>query len=338
MGKIRRGFRLARVSWNVIVADPGILVVLFVGAVTSIALDAGLFLLLFRRLPDGGDFRFPGYLVVVPVLFVGNVVSTYCNVVVTVMADRRLRGEEPTVAGAMSVATSRLGRILGWTALSLAVGVFLQVLAERLKLAGTIARNLLGLAWALATTFVVPVIALEDLSATESVRRSAGIFRSKWGESVVAQGTIGVATLLVMLPVVVLAGVVFAFSPPVGIGLGVALLIALSLISGALGAVVRVALYRYAVDGAVLGAFTADDLEGLYGPKRHVWSVRAAPLPARDDTDSSTSAVDIELKKPGWFPDPSARYEFRWWNGERWTSRVRTGDKVSGDLLGEEWT
>jgi hypothetical protein len=329
------------VSWKVIVADPAILVVLFVGLVGSLALTAGSFLLLFRRLPDGGDVRFPGYLAVVPLIWIGNVASTYCNVVVTVMADRRLRGEEPTVTEGMSVATSRLGRILGWTALSLAVGLFLQLLAERLRLAGVIARHLLGLAWALATTFVVPVIALEDAGVPDSVRRSARIFRSKWGESVVAQGTIGFAIFVLVLPIMVGVGMVWAISPPAGVALLVVSLTAWMLLAGALDAVVRVALYRYAVDGAVLGAFTVDDLEASFTPKtkKHLWDVRAAPLPYSDDRGhSSGGAVDLGIDAPGWFSDPSGRHELRWWNGERWTSRVRTGDTVSGDPLGEDWT
>ena len=41
------------------------------------------------------------------------------------------------------------------------------------------------------------------------------------------------------------------------------------IMSGALDAVVDVALYRYAVDGQVLGAFTAADLEATYKPKKH---------------------------------------------------------------------
>ena len=40
------------------------------------------------------------------------------------------------------------------------------------------------------------------------------------------------------------------------------------LISGALDAVVDVALYRYAMDGTVLGAFTAEDLDDVFRPKK----------------------------------------------------------------------
>ena len=93
MSKTRRGLRLAGVSWKVVVADPVILVVLLVGVVGSLVLSAAMFLLLYRRFPEASDLRFPGYLVALPILWVGNVVSSYCNVVVTVdvATDHQLR-------------------------------------------------------------------------------------------------------------------------------------------------------------------------------------------------------------------------------------------------------
>lgn len=267
MSRIKRGLRLAGVSWKVVVADPVMLFVLLVGFVGMVALSAGLFLLLFRRFPEADDFRFPNYLVALPVLWIGSVVTNYCNVVVTVMADHRLRGEEPTVADGMSVATARVGRIVSWTLVSIAVGMLLQLIAERIKLAGPIASRLLGMGWGLATTFVVPVLALEDLPVKDAITRSAGLFKAKWGESVVAQGAIGFALMLVMLPAMAIVAMFVLVSVPLAVVVGVLLIGALILVSGALNAVVTTALYRYAMDGAVLGAFTAEDLEASYRPK-----------------------------------------------------------------------
>ena len=116
--------------------------------------------MLFRRFPTSDDFEFPGYLLALPVLGVGSIVTTYCKVAVSVMADGRLRGNDPTVAEGMNVATAKLNRIISWTAVSIAVGLLLQVIAERFRLMGTLLSNLLGMAWNLGTMFVIPVIAL----------------------------------------------------------------------------------------------------------------------------------------------------------------------------------
>jgi hypothetical protein len=167
----------------------------------------------------------------------------------------------------MSVATSKLGRIVSWTLLSIAVGLLLLVIAERFRLGGVIASRLLGLAWGLGTTFVIPMLALEDITVRHSIKRSASTFKAKWGESVVAQGTVGLAVMVVSIPLFVVAGVVLAVSVPIGIAFAVVVLGGLVLVSGALDAVVDVALYRYAIDGEVLGAFSAADLDTVYRPK-----------------------------------------------------------------------
>src|SRR5262249_21678081 len=177
-------------------------------------------------------------------------------------------GEDSTVADSMSVATAKLDRIVSWTMVSIAVGLLLQVIAERLRLAGAIAARLFGVAWNLATMFVIPVIALEDLPVKGSIRRSASIFKSKWGESVVARGTVGLAVTLVAIALMPVVAVLAFVSTPLAIANAVILFGGLWLISSALDAVVDVALYRYAVDGTVLGAFTAEDLDGTFQPKR----------------------------------------------------------------------
>jgi len=267
MDRMRRGFKLAGVSWRVVLAEPAMMLVLLVGVIGTVALSGGAFALLFRRLPDAGDFRFPNYLVALPVLWFGTLVSSYCNVVVAVMADRRLRGEDAVVTDGMWVATSKFDRILSWTVVSIVVGMFLHALAERLKLGGWLASRLFGLAWGLATTFVVPVLALEDVSVKEAIGRSTSIFRAKWGEAVAAEGAVGLAVFIVMIPVFVLVGVGFAIAVPLGVLTAVVAFGLLLIVSGALDTVVNVALYRYAVDGEVLGAFTATDLDASFQPK-----------------------------------------------------------------------
>lgn len=34
---------------------------------------------------------------------------------------------------------------------------------------------------------------------------------------------------------------------------------------------------------------------------------------------------------PAWHPDPFARHQRRWWDGERWSSRVRDDDRIGID-------
>ncbi len=49
---------------------------------------------------------------------------------------------------------------------------------------GRLVVRLIGVAWTLASYFVVPVLAEEDLGPIEALRRSADLFRETWGEQV----------------------------------------------------------------------------------------------------------------------------------------------------------
>ena len=72
---------------------------------------------------------------------------------------------------------------------------------------------------------------------------------------------------LVALPVCAVVALLVAIAAPIGIAAGIVLIGGLILVSGALDAVVQVALYRYAVDGEVLGAFSAADLDASFRQK-----------------------------------------------------------------------
>ena len=267
MGRFGRGMRLAAASGRVIAADPVILLVILAGVVGMVAVSGGLYLAIFQRIPTHHDLSFPHDLISLPVLWFGSVASSYCAVVVAVMADKRLRGQIPRVSEGIAVANARCGRILTWTLVSIVVGMVVQTIAERIKL-GWLVAKIVGFTWGLATTFVVPVLALEDVSVRDAIRRSAAVFRAKWGESVVAEGSIGVVLGIALIPAVLATVTVWVTIGEVAAAVvGVLLVGTLLLLSSALTAVVDVAVYRFAVDGATLGGFGAADLEGSFRPK-----------------------------------------------------------------------
>lgn len=271
-GRFSRGVRLARVSWSVVASEPATLVLVLAGFVAYLAITAGLFVAVFQRWPRATDLRFPHYLVVFPILWVGSIASNYCNFAVTAIAASRLRGEQMSASQAMALANRKFGRVVSWTAVAGVVGLALQVLADRLKLGGVIARWLIGLSWGLAVTFVVPILVLQDLSVPEAIKSSATMFKKRWGETVVADTGVALPVMVALLPLGVFAGVMAAiFGPAVGIAVGAAVVVAAVVVSSALGAVLNVALYDYATTGQVPGAFSNYDLGDLYRPKRSRW-------------------------------------------------------------------
>ncbi|MGH3562167.1 MAG: DUF6159 family protein [Mycobacterium sp.] len=198
-------------------------------------------------------------LVVFPIL------STIFNVALASCAARSLRGEDTKVGEGISAAMHRIGPILGWTLVATTVGLILKALEERLPPAlRGIVSALAGAAWAIATFFVVPVLALEGSGPVQSLKRSATVVKARWGEGATGAATISVATFVVTVLIAAVGGV--AGTALLGAtgqqllagavwALTVAGVIVVAMIAAALGQIFRVALYQYAVTGEVPSGF-----------------------------------------------------------------------------------
>ena len=272
MSRIKRGWQLSKKSWSLLNGHRELLRFPLYGALatiplTLIFLGPGVYLL--DQDVYGGA---------IPLLVLGiyvlSVVATFFGVGLAAAADMIFRGEQATVGDGIAVARARFTQICGWAAISTAISVLMGVLENQGGIAGTIAARLVGMAWSLITFIAVPVIAIEGTGAFGTLKRSASLFRERWGQQITGNIAIGGAVFLFgMLPAaaLIVAGVlVWASAGFVGallvvlgaIGFAIALLVAKAL-SGIFG----VALYRYAIDGQPVGGFTAEELESAVKPK-----------------------------------------------------------------------
>ena len=79
------------------------------------------------------------------------------------------------------------------------------VLENQGGIAGEIAARLVGTAWALVTFLAVPVIAIEGTGPFGTLKRSASIFKGKWGQQITGNIAIGAAVFLLgFLPAAIL--------------------------------------------------------------------------------------------------------------------------------------
>ena len=95
----------------------------------------------------------------------------------------------------IEVAVARLPRILLWSLITTTVGLALRAIAERVPAGGRLLAMAGGAAWAAATYFVVPALALDDVGPVGAIRTSARTVRGRWGEAAVGAGGIGLADL-----------------------------------------------------------------------------------------------------------------------------------------------
>jgi hypothetical protein len=273
MSRIKRGWGLTKKSWGLLNENRELIRFPLYGAVATIPLailffGPGLYLLDQQT-----------YAGAVPLLVIGiyvmTVVGVYFSVGLAAAANLIFSGQPATVSDGLAVSRSHFGPICGWAGLSTAISVFMGVLENQGGALGNIAARLVGMAWALVTFMAVPVIAIEGTGPVETLKRSASIFRQKWGQQITGNIAIGGAIFLLgLLPAVLLivGGILVwpsaSFAGALLVVIGALVLAIAMLISKALSGVFGVALYRYAVEGQAVGGFTTAELESAVKLKK----------------------------------------------------------------------
>jgi hypothetical protein len=274
MSRIKRGWALTKKSWALLNGHRELIRFPLYGGVATtllaiVFLGPGLYLLDQDSLAGA-----------IPLLVIGiyvlSVVGFYFSVALAAAADMVFRGQaDVTVADGLAVARSRFSQICGWAALSTAISVFMGVLENQGGIGGQIAARLVGMAWSLVTFLAVPVIAIEGTGPVQTLKRSASMFRERWGQQITGNVAIGgIVFLAGLLPAAILigGGVLLwssaSFLGAVLVVVGALVLAIAMLISRALSGIFGVALYRYALEGHPVGGFTQDELESAVKRKK----------------------------------------------------------------------
>jgi hypothetical protein len=214
----------------------------------------------------------PLFLLAMFAMYVANYfVIVFFNVALVGVANSRLMGGTWTFRDGLELAWARKGTIFQWALVAATVGMILRTLEERMGLLGRLIMRLIGVAWALACYFVVPVLAFEDLSPFEAVKRSSKLFRDTWGEKVIGGFSLSLVSLVLMLPGIGLFFVAMILGGIKGLIIGfvfmVLYLLMLSVFMSAVGGVFNAALYRYACFKQVPPAFDHDLIASAWAPK-----------------------------------------------------------------------
>src|SRR5215470_13125512 len=282
MGKFSRSWELVKQSFAILKSDKQMMLFPILSAVcclvvTAIIATGGTLLTLpsFAAAAAAGEkwtpAHAPFFYPVIFLLYVANYfVIVFFNVALVGVANSRLVGGTWTMRDGLELAWARKGTILQWAIVAATVGVILKTLEERMGLLGRIVMRIIGVAWALACYFVVPVLAFEDLSPIEAVQRSSKLFKETWGEKVTGGFSISLVFFLLALPgiglffVTMFLGVGAHSLAFVGLGFVLMMLyfLLLSVVSSAVQGIFNAALYRYACFKQVPPAFSGELITG----------------------------------------------------------------------------
>jgi len=149
-------------------------------------------------------------------------VVVFFNTALTHCTHLYFKGEEVTIEKGIKFSFSRIGVIFSWSMFAATVGTILKLIQENAGWIGKIIIGLIGIVWSVATFFVVPIIAYENVGPIGAFKKSAHMMREKWGESLGAGFSFGLVQMIAFVVVGLTLFLVGAiFHPIIGVILAV---------------------------------------------------------------------------------------------------------------------
>jgi hypothetical protein len=266
MGRIARSWHLMKQSYRVLMMDKELLWLPLLSGLCILVVLGGFFFGLGLQKEGAVEgtsettFGVAGFLFYV----VAYTLGFYFQAALIAGASQRMAGGDPTLGSALGAATKRLPTLIFWGVIAATVGMILRAIQDRSEALGKIVAGLAGAAWSLATFFVVPVLVLEGKPVGASLKRSAGLFKKTWGETVSGSLGLGLLSFLFMLPVIAVAVLLARLNPLLGVVVGLIGMAVVGVFFQALNGVYLASLYRYASEGETPAGFSQDELASAF--------------------------------------------------------------------------
>jgi Family of unknown function (DUF6159) len=225
--RMSNGWRITMNSFKVLKANRQLIIFPILSGLSLLVLFGSFVIALLASAdwhPENIDTsrKIGSYVVIFLFYIINYFIIVYFNTALIHCTSLYFKGEEVTVRKGLDFSNSRLASIFLWAIFAGTVGAILKIIQENLGTAGRIITGLTGIVWSIATFFVVPVLAYENLGPIDALKRSVKLMKEKWGESLGASFSFGLVQLLgvfiVAIPAVIIAMVIH---PIAGIAVGV---------------------------------------------------------------------------------------------------------------------
>jgi len=211
-------------------------------------------------------------------------IATFFNVCVVYTAALAFSKKEAKFWTTIKFALSRIHIILLWSIIVASVGLILKIIegiAERTKGIGrlilSITRELLSMAWSVATIFVIPGMVYHNLGPFAAIKKSVQVLKKTWGEKLILYVGMNLIAIIFILPAAAIA-IFMVYLLIVG---SINLLLALSIIAilfaymisigiffSVAGNIFNTALYVYGESKVVVPPYRKDLLTSAFKPMK----------------------------------------------------------------------
>src|SRR5687768_10017431 len=223
--RLSNGWTLAMNSFKVLKENKQLIIFPMLSGI-SLVLVMGSFILVFLGVngwPEEGaedSSNLTYYLYLFLFYLVNYFVVVFFNMALIHCTRLYFRGEEVSINAGLRFSLSRIGTIFSWSVFAAIVGSILRIIQEESGIIGKIITGIIGIVWSVATFFVVPIIAYENLGPIAAFKRSAQMMKQKWGESLGANFSFGLIQFLAMIVLIIPC---FIIGSTVNLYLGIAL-------------------------------------------------------------------------------------------------------------------
>ncbi len=271
MDTFARSWEMIGESFSVLRKDKKLVLFPILNGMSTLAIAAMYFLPLFHM---GVLEQYKAYRTIDPTVYAwlflwyctNYFVIIFFNCALAACAQIRFGGGEPTVREGLAQAGWKIPSILMWAVVASTVGLILHAIEERSSWLGKIVSAMLGIAWAMATYLIVPVLISEDDGVFGSIQRSSELLRQTWGEQIVSGFGFGLPSLLLAIPGILLGLAGFKLHP-LGFLIAVPYFLLLTAVMSAVRGIFTVALYRYATGGEPPAGFSGASFKEAFVDK-----------------------------------------------------------------------
>lgn len=270
LARLATGWKLMRYSFGVLFQSPRLMVFPLISGIGTAIFGGLVFLILFT-----GDFTTNGieYVFVFALYFGTTLITTYFNTALVFAVNDRFHGRRSAPWRALAAAWKRKRLIVIWSVVVATIGVVLARVDELESSSAESTTMVFDIAWTVITFFVVPVIAFEGGSVTETFAESADTFRKTWGESIASGFGIDFLTVLLgflgIFGVYVVSGFVDVVLPVTStvilLGGSAIVVLGVYLVGQTVRAITKTVLYLYATEEEIPEMFSEFDFETLEG-------------------------------------------------------------------------
>lgn len=273
--RFSRSWEITKLTFSIMMKEKELFVFPILSALFSIIfIIAMIFPSILLVLFKGNSVVWGAQIVLIFIIyFVLAFIAVFFNVCVVYTAANTFNKKGAYFWSTIKFALSRIHVIILWSIVSATVGLILRIvegMARNAKGLGRIFISiiawLVGMAWSIATIFVIQSLVYKDLKPFAAIKDSVIALKKTWGELLIKAVGIGVVQslfvglgLLIMVPFIVIG--IVSGSPIlvlIGVVLFILYIIPVSLFFSVANQIFNTALYVYAQSKTVVGPYTKE--------------------------------------------------------------------------------